>query len=409
MTIINATSGSAVDIQTAVDLASIGDTVSIPTGTFNFVDEAPWVSVSIPAGINIAGAPTERDEDNQVVSWKTSLIMPYEATSLSHFFEYSEDSNLGFKFSDLELVGYRNIDNNSTTMYRGLRLDTAYTNYPTTGYLDFRVNHCNFRDLGGTAVGISGHAEYNRRVYRGVIDHNRFTNVVGDPGFMNYEIRTLGYGIILNRWASDLWDSTVTNVIGQYTNYSIYIEDNYFSKWRHSVSSAGGFHYVFRHNVVEGDYATASVDGHGSYADDYHPYAVGTRAIEIYGNTFKDPDTTWTAVPWAINHRGGAAIMYNNTLEDYYALCDLNNDWGNYEPYRPDCLINDSYIWGNTLNGADLIKYNADSVEDVNYFLRAPTVEDDGFTWESYPYPHPLTVKRAATAKVNEWNIRIAD
>ncbi|MFX1537638.1 MAG: hypothetical protein ACFFDI_25860 [Promethearchaeota archaeon] len=223
-----------------------------------------------------------------------------------------------------------------------------------------------------------------------MIDHNRLVNTYGDPGLMRYEEATLGYGISMRRWACDVWDYDIANIIGQYTNYTIFIEDNYFSKWRHCVSSNDGFHYVFRRNTVEGDYGIGSVDGHGSYADSNHPYAVGTRAVEVYDNTFKNPDTTWTSIPWALNIRGGSWVVTNNILVGYYALCDLNNDWGNYEPYTPQCHISDTYIWGNDLGGAQLIKYNWDNTENVNYFLRAPSLAQDGFEYTPYPYPHPL-------------------
>jgi hypothetical protein len=159
------------------------------------------------------------------------------------------------------------------------------------------------------------------------------------------------------------------------------------------VASNDGFHYVFRHNTVEGDYAIGSIDGHGSYADGNHPYAVGTRAVEVYNNLFKNPDTTYTNVPWALNIRGGSWIVTNNTLIGYYALCDLNNDWGNYEPYCLQCRINQTYIWSNNLGGAILIKYNKDSTVNVHYFLRAPNQQQDGFEYKPYSYPHPLALE----------------
>jgi hypothetical protein len=198
---------------------------------------------------------------------------------------------------------------------------------------------------------------------------------------------------MLRRWACDVWDYSLTNIHGKYTNYTVFIENNYFSKWRHCICSNDGFHVVARYNIVEGDYGY-SFDGHGSYADDYHPYAVGTRAWEVYNNTFKNPDTRWTTQPVALNIRGGSWIVTNNTLIGYYALCDLNNDWGNYEPYCPQCHINQTYIWNNNLGGAQFVKYNSDNTLNVNYFLRAPNLTSDGFEYIPYVYPHPLTQGR---------------
>ena len=386
-----ARSGSGEDIQAAVDwVASNGGigNVYIPEGTFNFVNIGEsWMTVNIPVGVNLFGAPTERDVNGQVVEWKTVLVMPYEAPNGAQWFSVqgSGAPNEAFRFSDIKLVGWRFFDTNSTTEYGGLDI---------MHILNFRVDHCHFQDMCGTAIFAGNEMiNYNRRVISGVIDHCRIVNSYGDPGFPNYDTRTLDYGIGLRRWACDIWDYNLSKVIGRYNNYTIFIEDNYFSKWRHCVSSNDGIHYVFRHNIVEGDYGIGSIDAHGSYADDSHPYGVGTRCIEVYDNIFQNPDTTWEDRNWAINLRGGSGIIFNNTLKGYYALMDLNNDWGNYAPYCPQCLINQTYIWNNNLGGGILIHYNADSIQNVNYFLRAPNLGQDGFTYTPYPYPHPLTLQ----------------
>jgi len=383
-------------IQNAVDRASNPSTVLIPSGTWNFSESvATWDTVEIPVGVDVAGGATERDEDDQVIAWKTVLVMPFEAPQDSVWFKYTISNNISFRFTEIKMIGYRFFNTSSETMYTAIKIFAPYASYPTDGILDFRIDHCNFQDIAGSAITFGDESEYNRRVVRGLIDHNVLNNTYGDPGFMDYENRTLGYGFGIRRWASDTWEPDITKVIGKYTNYTIVIEDNYFTKWRHCVSTIDGVHQVFRYNVVEGGYGIGETDGHGSYADGSHPYAVGTRALEVYGNTFKNPDTTWNANPFAINHRGGGGIMYNNTIIGYEVgtggLIDLNNDWGNYEPYCPQCFINNTYIWNNTLNGADLIHYNSDNVEDVNYFLRAPNIEEEGWEFIPYEYPHPLS------------------
>lgn len=387
---IVAASGRAFDIRTAITeaIASGVKNVLIPEGTFNFYEVGEvWAEVAYPAGINLFGTPTERDANNQVIGWKTILVMPFEAPNLSAWFRINGTGNPAEnpRFSDIKLVGYRYFDNASVTTYYGLFLHDV---------LDFRVDHCNFQDMAQSAIWAgSPMKSYNHGVISGVIDHCRLVNSYGDPGWPDYATRTLGYGIGLRRWACDLWEPDVSKVVGKYNNYTVFIEDCYFSKWRHCVASNDGIHYVFRRNVVEGDYAIGSVDAHGSFADASQPYAVGTRAIEVYDNVFKNPDTTWNSKPWAINLRGGAGIIFNNKLEGYYALMHLNNDWGNYDPYCPQCLINDTYIWNNNLGGGLLIDYIADSVENVNFFLRPPSLAQDGWEYTSYPYPHPLVTE----------------
>ncbi|GAG55611.1 unnamed protein product, partial [marine sediment metagenome] len=385
---ITAVSGHAQEIQKAVDLASTGDNVHIPAGTYNFYEAGEsWTPVEIPAGINIYGALSRRNDKGQVIEWETVLLMPEEAPPNSIWFKYTINDNLPLRFTDIKLVGFRYFNPESIRRYIALKIFAPYRNYPVVGVLNFRVDHCNFQDIAGSAVNFGDESEYNRRVCNGVIDHCRLVNSYGDPGYMDYENRTLDYGIGLRRWASDTWNPDVWEVLGKYTYYTVVIENNYFTKWRHGAVTNDGFHQVFRYNVVEGGYGIGETDSHGSYAEGIHPYAVGTRALEVYGNIFKNPDTTWTNQPWAINHRGGGGLFYDNILEGYYGLCHLNNDWGNYVPYCPKCHIYDTYIWNNILNGAYLISYNSDNVENVNYFLRTPNIEQDG--WEYIPYTYP--------------------
>jgi hypothetical protein len=58
--------------------------------------------------------------------------------------------------------------------------------------------------------------------------------------------------------------------------------------------------------------------------------------------------------------------------------------------------VQESYIWNNTLTrvGDELTVYSVCGdgaiAEGTDYFRRAPTQADDGFTWTPYPYPHPL-------------------
>lgn len=393
---ITAQSGSADDIQAAIDLieqyGGVGN-VSIPSGTFNFVEPGePWKTVVVPCGINIFGAETVKDSDGQVVEWKTILKMTYEAPDGSVWFRYQVDdaNDRTFRFSDIQLVGWRYNDISSTTMYTGVSVVATYGEYPTAGVKDFRIDHCNFQDMAGSGVYIAYEGEHNRRIMSGVIDHNRFVNSYGDIGFMHYEDRSLGYGIGMRRWASDVWEEDVSEIWGHYTNYTVVIEDNYFSRWRHATCSNDGIHQIVRYNIVNGSYGHGTFDGHGSYRDTAQDalrwYAVGTRCMEVYNNVFMNYDDTW-GTSWVVNIRGGSALVYNNELDGSFdGLLDLNNDWGNYDELEY-CAISDTYIWNNQLNGGSTIHYNADSTQNEDYFFNEPT------NYTPYQYPHPLTLE----------------
>lgn len=423
---VTAESGSATHIQAAIDLivanGGVGNVI-IPEGIFNFVEIGePWVTVTIPAGVNLFGAPTAKDVNGQVINWKTVLVMPYEVPTSGpddnpawFRVQLGGHPERDFRFSDIELVGWRYFDylqngepswtipydpNNpgdrgSQTMYIGLRIyDSPYdTPHQTGGIQNFRVDHCDFQDMGGSAVWLGpGETVYNWHVISGVLDHNRFVNSYGDPGRLgssDYQYRTLGYGVGMRRWASDLWDPNLDNIAGHYLDYSIHIEDNYFSKWRHCTCANDGIHTIVRHNTFDGSYGVGDVDGHGSLATTGREYAVGTRLQEIYDNVWQNPAIgIWDPEAWCINVRGGSAIIFNNTVTGYTGLIALNNEVGN-EQYQPKCSCGPSWIWNNDLGGAALIWYD---YHGGTKYYRAPNLADDGFDYTAYAYPHPLTL-----------------
>lgn len=366
-----AASGSASDIQAAVNevaasATGIGD-VYIPPGTFNFVEVGEsWMTVDIPAGVNLFGAPTDRNSNGQVISWETVLVMPFEAPDGSVWFNINGngDPDKPSQFSDIKLIGYRDFDPSSTTLYRAISLSNV---------VDFRIDHNFFKHTtAGIWIGGPPNSASN-----GVIDHNRFINDYGVPA--PYSQITVGYGVGIGRVGTTYWDDNIDNVVGHYTNYSVFIEDNYFSKWRHCVSSNEGAHYVFRHNTIEDDFGYASLDAHGTY--NY----VGTRAVEIYNNIFLNATND---VNWAIHIRGGGGTIFNNRVRGYYQpgrtsiFLHMTN-----EGTVQKCWPHDLYIWNNDLEAGMTFLQLEGQEENVDYFL----YEKPGYV--PYPYPHPLTLE----------------
>jgi hypothetical protein len=421
----DAISGKATDIQAAVNIASSrgGGTVHIPAGTWNFREaNQSWQTVSIPAGVNITGADPILDSNGNVIQWTTILQLPASIGSTvgdpKRWFtmNYHAEPNqvithIPMRFSNITLRGYQYYNPSSpqsSAASIGIYIQDCW---------NFRIDHCRFQDLCWNALQIgevegSGSGIYITRSACGVVDHNVLNNTIGDPDWIGYDDRTLDYGIMLRKWATgtNMWDFNLSNVWGHYTNYTVIIENNYFSKWRHGFCSNDGFHVVFRNNIVDKDYGGGSIDGHGSYADSEHPDAVGTRCVEVYNNTFQYPDNSlYAGSTTALNIRAGSWIVYNNTVNGYSRMMDLNSaqDWGNYAPYHTDypfttpnggiptatlCHMNSTYIWGNTLiNTPSLIGYNPDSVQNTDYFLRAPSLAQDGISYTAYTYPSPLT------------------
>jgi len=401
-TTVWAKSGYWRDIQDAVNQAATYGiaNVYIPEGTFNFVNVGePWMTVQVPAGVSIFGVPTERtsglpydgvgmNPNGQVVEWKTVLVMPYEAPDRVVFFQFegTQDPNKPSRFSDIKLVGYREIDPNSTRMYGGVHI---------CDILNFRVDHCYFRNLAHYGVsaevgdyGYWGKKEYGRTYTCGVIDHCYFVNTHGEP---RWEGRTVTYGVFVGRGSyNEDWEEDITKVAGQYTKYTVFIEDCYFEKWRHCVSSNHGAHYVFRHGTIQYDYGM-SLDAHGwGYILDGR-VLVGTRAIEVYNNKFLDPIGGGENPKSMPLIRGGAAFCFNNIVQGYLVWMLLSQE---ADDAVAKCQVHNVYEWNNTVSeGCKTYGYvfwgdKNPIVEGVDYF------RDTNPTWYTpYPYPHPLTLK----------------
>jgi len=384
---VYANSGSAKDIQIAVDEAAIHGIadVHIPEGTFNFVEIGePWMTVNIPAGVNLYGAPTERtsglpipergmNPNDQVIEWKTVLVMPYDVPGPSDnpaiWFKINGDSdpNKPSLFSDLKLVGYRYFDPSSETVHEAFKVEQV---------VNLHVDHCYFRDTTCAGVEMGGGAF---SPCCAVIDHCKFVNTrVHVEGYIyNCDVH---YGVCSSVHGHEMWwEDNIDNVIGQYNNYTVFIEDCYFSKWRHCVTSNDGVHYVFRYNTIEDDVGYGSLDAHGTY--NY----VGTRAIEIYNNKLLNPEETGNKA--AIWIRGGGGVIFNNTVEGYASFASLTRE-GDVEK----CWPHDLWVWDNSLpEGVNPVNAregdNGAAEEGVDYFLHAKP------DYTPYPYPHPLTLE----------------
>jgi hypothetical protein len=371
---VTAASGYWRDIQDAVNWivahGGVGN-VTIPEGTFNFVNVSEsWTGsrVTIPAGVNLFGASTERtsglyydgvgqNPNDQVVEWKTVLTMPWDIVyppSRTWFrIAGTGDSSKPSRFSDIKLVGYRSIDPTSEPMLRALEISNV---------VNFRVDHCYFEHT-CSGIAVTG---------SGVFDHCYFVNVYGDPNM--YEGGTppfVGYGIMTD--GDGVYEPTATTIMGGYHSDSIYIEDCYFEKWRHIIAGDTAVHQIVRHCTIQDDYGYGSIDAHP-----------GTRATEVYNCEIID------AIQYdsPLSIRGGAGIAFNNTVGGGtfdWCLAHIRDEAG-YE-------ATEWWLWNNTLIGIPQeVVAGAGVILDVDYFLRAPTWALDGWNYTTYTYPHPLTL-----------------
>jgi len=393
---IFANTGSAKDIQTAINWVvargGIGK-VYLPAGNFNFVNVGdPWKTVNIPAGVSLFGAPTQRDSAGQVVSWNTTLIMPYDVpgdwSSAPSWFTLvgSGDKSRPSRISDIKLVGYRSINPSSTTLHVGISV---------TSVMNFRIDHVMFEHCCGGGIGIGG------LKCNGVIDHCKLVNVYGFDNLVDYASGNIGYGISgpSRAYTGVTFDPTMS-VLGKYTDYTVFIEDSYFSKWRHCVSSDHGGYYVFRYCVVDQDFGHYSLDVHG--LRDTEAGRAGGRGAEIYENIFTNlSEHTFEGL---FQDGGGCGVWFNNYVDTTYASSGI-------QLYQEDYVASDTwhlkdfYLWSkkgpwNPANPA--AGFTADRNVFCDWNRQAGNSTDSNYpnvdsSWaiagyKPYTYPHPLTL-----------------
>ena len=393
-----AASGSAADIQDAVDWVTthggIGKVI-VPAGTWNWVSQGQsWRTVEVPGGVTVSGAGVSGSDTYGLeipTTWSTVLVDAYDSggrvDSEKVWFEITGQNP---RICNLKLVGYRNSHTSSSEMTQGVSLWNTQ---------DFRIDHNSFLDLGGDAVVMwSGNLHTC-----GVIDHNMIYNVHGYENLANYLESTVSYGIQLHRDYHAPYE-TKESMLGKYTDHSIFIENNYFSKWRHVVSANHGAFYIFRYNVVNEDWGHMCMDIHGK-----RDTTSGGQGFEVYENRFLNlQDDGSVRAFWQI--AGGYGTWFNNYID--------NSGWNTNSGmwiYTEDpngvadntWHVKDFYFWshqGPYNHGWDgipsgfassrnvLADWNrqAGTLGDANYPNVDPSWSIVGY--EPYQYPHPLTL-----------------
>jgi hypothetical protein len=348
-------------IQSAAQqLATTGGTIILPEGEFLFGQQ-----VNMNGGISLIGAGSDR----------TLLCSQvYGMIDINHM------GNKGgsLRISGIAFLGYT-------------RPSVGYTHQGVSlaNIVDFRIDHCYFEGFAYT-VNISGRAGYPAP--RGVVDHCTIKRGRGTFSSM--------YGVTAGSWE---WVGTdrLTN-LG--TREAVFTEDCYIEGCSHCTDAFGGGCYVLRRSTIVD---CGSVGGHGP---GFESTGRGTRCTEIYDNLIMKSDTAEEGLRWiGIGVRGGGGVVFNNTIQycryaiqftvDSGALTLIDADQDGLWDYPSLDQTHDKWIWNNTLvrTSVLIMHYGVAAqtliLENRDYFLRAPSLELDGFEYRPFVYPHPLTVE----------------
>ncbi len=399
---ITAQSGSPADIQTAVNAvaAAGGGKVHIPAGnfTFNILQDGfnglgCKTGVQVPGGVNVIGAG-----NNQTIlyvpinAWDSANHGTYVKTVM---FTLNGANNRPIRISGIYFQGSVNYSGGPTT-------DTyaQLSGILSVGVKDFRIDHCKFVDFTDYAIMATNNWVNNPNGNCGVIDHCSIDNP-----YKNIYLQLTGgqplwaYGIIVAGTGWPTFNTDYTQFFGQYHHDIVYIEDCDFARCRHMIAggSQSNAFYVLRYSTM----TDMILAGYGSYQDVHG----GGEGAECYGNTIintrvdsrseNPPESDFGKYAGiGFYSRGGFALYYNNTIRNFEigSGITLANDQSNSN-YR----TRNVWIWNNTyVNVATQLNTMPNSFpirENIEYFLRAPSQTQDGFTYTPYPYPHPLTIE----------------
>jgi hypothetical protein len=396
---VNAASGSAQDIQAAINiLGSSGGNVNIPAGTFTWGTND---EVTIPGGVNVFGASYAgcQGHENNWTSYPASTILVRNSEPTQAIMFTLDGSNgKASRVSSIQFQGIFTGGPNSDNDY-GIAVAIK-------GMHDYRIDHSTFINWIQIAVMIQS---TSTRTSYGVIDH-----CVVDNQYKTSGTGWLwGYGFYPGNdfYSYSNWNTNVANYAGHYNDMPantvvMFVEDSHFSHCRHSTDAICGAWAVVRHNLFDSSVPPyGDADSHGSAS------WVSGRGFEVYNNTFLETpnddngvngQTEYGNGDIAVRLRDGSGFVFNNTLVEspantggsqpaYFMYLDDDNA-GNGNPF-PLTKMSQTFIWSNTISGANFLNNRGSYTLNTNYFTRAPNQAQDGFSYVPYAYPHPLATQ----------------
>jgi hypothetical protein len=400
---ITAKSGSPADIQAAVNAAAAagGGTVQVPAGTWIWTNPSTTslsgdtmmdsTVITIPAGVNVIGTglagcgshPTWTPNPPQTIIQLASPAPPNGPGVLFFVTGHGYSSSLSSRVSGIAFIQPQ-----PSTLSSSSESGTAIGVFEAQ---NFRIDHCSFYNFSNVAVSVvCNDASNHSACTYGVIDHC----IVNDSyKLISGNSYQWGYGFYATgnmQWRWGNWDNNTLDFLGKYEAIAscalMYVEDCSFDYCRHCTDGMAGAWNVVRFCLAKDEYPNYGYfDIHGT-GNRAYGNAFSARGEEVYNNTvYGVAGSDGNNV--AVRVRGGSAFIYSNTYfsVDSGSYCVQLDDY-DYSTMYPYTNINMTYIWSNTYSnciGLNVLQ----GTQNVNYFLRAPSQTQDGFTYTPYTYP----------------------
>jgi len=281
--LINAASGSFVDVSNAMASALPGSIVLIPPGTNVWTQ-----TLSLNNGVSIQGSGT-----NQTVI----IDEESRANNGGQIFILTGNPIYPTELSNLQLCG--GVTNTSPNYF-----GTVVCN--GTANTSWRVDHVVFNGLYAKNIVTYGNA-FN------VIDHNSFfmtAIAIEDNGYVAGD-------------ANGDQSYVLPPTYGLNSSNCLYIEDNFFTNIIGQQAGACdgevGARVVFRYNTVCNEYfANHGTETGGRFRSE--------RSFEVYDNNFNfSPSAPNYPYFTMANIRGGSGVIFSNTANGYTSIVGLRN------------------------------------------------------------------------------------
>lgn len=263
---------SSADVQAAIDAAEAarGGTVNIPAGTVTYTTRVGDLFTAIKHDLKIVGAGNGM-----------SGTVITDRTSGEQVFAFRIDGSTKFEISNMRLISKTGANTDGTLSIRGTSISQIVHD------ITFDMTGIN----GGRMVTWGNPNDANQG--GGVFYYCTWNNPTNT-----------GQGISLFGKTSPDWVGNPS--WGSASNK--YIEDCTFNftggQGDGAFDAYSGAKAVFRYNTLVG----TSVGWHGNDS------STSAHSFEIYNNTF----TATSSQSFAINIRGGTALIYNNTFDSHY-------------------------------------------------------------------------------------------
>ncbi|MHC4407024.1 MAG: hypothetical protein ACYTG0_46015 [Planctomycetota bacterium] len=362
---LKAASCSQDDVQAAIDAASDGDIVEVPTGTATWTTTSstkPAVLISEKT-ITLQGAGIDKTIilDETGYPWK-DLLLWISGTKPARI--------TGFTFKGF-------IERNRGAAAVAVRGNCR----------NWRIDHCKFD---GSPRGVWAYAGCF-----GVVDNCIFLNT--------------GQGVVMKGYGDESWKRPLTLGLAD----ALYVEDCTFKAGGAATDAYHGARFVFRRNSL----VDTHVAQHGCDSGNYR----STFSYEVYDNVIAKEKLTASRVPRAMHFRGGTGVVFNNTLAGFsegidvanyrsserfrklcgkWGICDGKNPVdGNEEPNgypardqigrSTNQVLEPLYEWNNTLDGKDADVHVSTGTQHIgegrDFHNDTPRPG-----YRPYAYPHPL-------------------